>query len=119
MVFFVKCNPISKEVLPMILPLSDVARMVEYRRSVPLYPFEPIEASFNYRLPSFEKKIDSIITKGYPMRPAYLFRLSEPLPWQHKDSTSYHFYTVHRKSSSFITVGGNSRASVPHPSQIR
>jgi hypothetical protein len=71
----------------MILHPSDVTQMIARRRNMLLCPFEPIEASPNYRLPSFEKKIDSILKRGYPMRPSHLFLLDAPLPWHHTDRT--------------------------------
>lgn len=64
-----------------------LTHMVALRRTSPLYPFEPIEASPHYRLQSFDKRIESILAKGYPMRPAYLFVLDKPLPWAHADRT--------------------------------
>lgn len=61
--------------------------MLLARKSYPLYPFEPIEASPTYKLSTFEKKVESLLTKGYPVRPDYLFKLDTPLPWAHEERT--------------------------------
>lgn len=66
---------------------SDIDTLIAARRRKPVLAYEPLESSPKYRLPHFRKYVHGIATKGYPIRPSYLFDLKKPLPWAHADRT--------------------------------
>ncbi len=79
---------------------KQIDAMIAARRIQALHPFEPLEASPNYRLPTFKKTVASILSKGYPIRPSYLFPLDKPLPWKHEDRTvAYNLHSFEPLSS--------------------
>lgn len=62
-----------------------VREMMVFRRDFPFHSFEPLESTLHNTSSSFEKALSGLITKGYTIPPSYLFKLDEPLPWQHAE----------------------------------
>jgi len=60
--------------------------LIAARQATPALGFEPILHSSNERTIN-ARVAESILYKGYPVRPSYLFKMGMPMPWNHPDRT--------------------------------